>query len=90
MIKQLYNKEIFFFIYNKVKNKNLILGFNIKKFYSKHNIAIEFTIYAITIRIIAKIDQIFNYNLRLYRVYFIANERKPISNFSRIKYESNE
>lgn len=46
----------------------------------------EFITHAINFRMLAKLDQMFNSNLRLYEVYLIASKKKPISTSSKIKH----
>lgn len=46
--------------------------------------------YAINFRIVIKPKQTFNYNFKLYNIYFINNKRKPVSTSSRKKRKLNK
>lgn len=76
MIIQLYDKKTFLFFYNKIKNPNLYLDFNFKKFCFKKNVIIAFITYFIKFKKVIKLKQMFNYNFRLYNIYFINNKKK--------------
>lgn len=53
-IDQICNGETFLFTYNRVKDKNPNLDFNIEKFWQEQDIAIEFIIHTINFKISAK------------------------------------
>lgn len=76
---------MFPFTYNGFKDKNPYPGFDIEEFCQERDVAVEFTTHAINFRMVAKPNQTFNYNLRLYRLYLIAGERKPVSTSSKRK-----
>lgn len=46
----------FFFIYNKIKDKNPHFDFNFKKFYQRWDIAMEFITYIINFKIMTKLE----------------------------------
>lgn len=84
-MSQLYDKKKFFFTYNKIKNKNLNLGYDIKNFYQGHEVVVEFMTYAINFRTVLKLDLILNYNFKLQNLYFIKGKRTIIFTQSKRK-----
>lgn len=65
----------FFFAYNEINNKNSHPDINIEEFCQWQDIAIEFIIYAINYKILAKPNQIFNFKFRLYGVQLLIMKK---------------
>ena len=81
---------MFFFIYNKDKNKNLDSNLNIKEFSQQLKVTIEYITYTINFITLTRLDKTLNYNFKLHSKYLIDNKRKSVFIFGIKNFESNK